>query len=116
MFGTYSSGIEEIQRQIASFGQAQENITSTEIFPGGDDGWITVIAANQPAICHDGQSHINEEVTVLNYVYTPQGIRYTLKAARDDVKWQVTAAMIHPINGVSKLEQYNINTGDTKNE
>jgi len=110
-----AAGIEEIVRQLELFGQAQENITATEIFTAGDDdGWITVIATNQPAICHDGQSHINEEVTVLHYVYTPQGIRYTLKAARDDVKWQVTAAMIHPINGVSKLEQYNINTGDTR--
>ncbi len=32
----------------------------------------------------------------------------------DNVKWQVTATMIHSINGASKLEQYNINTGDTK--
>lgn len=110
-----AAGIEEITRQVILFGQAQENITATEIFTAGnDDGWITVIAPNQPAICHDGQSHINEEVTVLQYVYTPQGIRYTLKAVRDDVKWQVTAAMIHPINGVSKIEQYNVNTGETK--
>jgi DEAD/DEAH box helicase domain-containing protein len=112
-----AAGIEEIARQLELFGQTQENITATEIFTtGDDDGWIIVIAANQPAICHDGQSHINEEVTVLSYVYTPQGIRYTLKGVRDDVKWQVTAAMIRPINGVSKLEQYNINTGDTKSE
>jgi len=59
-------------------------------------------------------SHVNEEATVLQYVYTPQGILYTLKTERDDIKWQVTAAMIHPINGVSMLEQYNINTGETK--
>jgi len=110
-----AAGIEEIARQVKLFGQAQENITATEIFTtGNDDGWLTVIAPNQPAICHDGQSHINEEVTVLQYVYTPQGIRYTLKAVRDDVKWQVTASMIHPINGVSKTEQYNVNTGETK--
>jgi hypothetical protein len=57
---------------------------------------------------------LKECKTVLQYVYTPQGIRYTLKAVRDDVKWQMTAAMIHPINGVSMLEQYNINTGETK--
>ena len=49
-----------------------------------------------------GYSFVNEEVTVLQYLYTPQGIRYTLKAVRDDVKWQVTFSMIHPINSVLK--------------
>jgi len=49
----------------------------------------------------------------MTLVYIPQGIRYTLKAMRDDVKWQVTSSMIHTINDVSKLEQYNINTGET---
>jgi hypothetical protein len=110
-----AAGIEEISREIAEFGQAQENVTVTDIFKTGDgDGWITAISSNQPAICHDGQSHNNEEVTVLQYVYTPQGIRYTLKSERDDIKWQVTAAMIRSINGISKLEQYNINTGEIK--
>ncbi len=109
-----AAGIEEIMRQIKLLGQAQENVTATEIFEcGTDDGWITVVAENQTAICHDGQSHINEEVTVLQYLYTPQGIRYTLKALREGVNWQVSAAMIHPINGVTELKRYNINTGET---
>jgi hypothetical protein len=51
----------KITRQIALFGKAQENVTTTEIFTtGNDEGWLTVIAPNQPAICHDGQTHINE--------------------------------------------------------
>ncbi|BCT66583.1 hypothetical protein [Nitrosospira sp. NRS527] len=109
-----AAGIKKIIRQIKLLGQAQENIAATEIFASGvDDGWVTVVAPDQPAICHDGQSHINEEVTVLKYLYTPQGIRYSLKALREGVNWQVTAAMVHPINGVTKLERYNINTGES---
>lgn len=106
--------IKKITDQVRLLGSAQENIAATEIFATGtDDGWITVIAPDQTAICHDGQSHINEEVTVLKYLYTPQGIRYSLKPSREGVKWQVTAAMVHPIHGVTKLERYNINTGET---
>lgn len=108
-----AAGVEEITRQIKLLGQAQENIAATEIFESGsDDGWLTVVAPNQPAICHDGQSHINEEVTVLQYLYTPQGLRYTLKSTRQGVNWQVSASMIHPINGVTVLERYNVNTGE----
>lgn len=82
--------------------------------PGADEGWISVIGKGQKAICHDGNSHINEEVTVLGYVYTPQGIRYSLESPRAGVAWQVTASMIHPIHGITKMEQYNLNTGDIK--
>ncbi len=110
-----SSSIGQIKQQIELFGQAQENVCSSQMFePTTDDGWVTVVAENQPAICHDGQSHINEDVTVLNYIYTPSGIRYSLKSPRIGVVWQVIGTMIHPINGVTKLEKYNVNTGDKK--
>jgi len=47
----------KVTRQIALFGKAQENVITTETFmTGNDEGWLTVIAPNQPAICHDGQS------------------------------------------------------------
>ncbi|MEP6880029.1 MAG: helicase-related protein, partial [Nitrosospira sp.] len=109
-----AAGIKKITLKIKFLGSAKENIAATEIFATGtDEGWITVIAPDQAAICHDGQSHINEEVTVLKYLYTPHGIRYSLKASREGVNWQVTAAMVHPIHGVTKLERYNINTGET---
>lgn len=101
---------------LETFGSPQEHVSSSDIFAATepDEEWKTVVAANQQAICHDGQSHINEDVLVVRYVFTPQGIRYTLKAARDDVQWQVSAVMIHPIHGVTKLEQYNVNTGETR--
>ncbi|MEI7869360.1 MAG: DEAD/DEAH box helicase [Candidatus Methylumidiphilus sp.] len=110
-----ASGVVEIMQQIESFGQEQENILTSNIFDDAtDNGWITVVAPEQMAILHDGQAHINEEVTVLRYIYTPQGIRYTLKATHIGLNWQVCANMIHPINGVTKLEKYNINTGEVK--
>jgi len=110
-----ASGIGEIMRQLEHFNSAQENICISQIFePGSEDGWVTVVAENQPAICHDGQSHINEDVIVLNFIYTPTGIRYTLQSSRKDITWQVIASMIHPINGQTKCLRYNINTGETK--
>lgn len=80
---------------------------------GAGDGWVTVIAGNQSAICDDGNSHVKEEVIVEGYIYTPQGIRYKLRHPKGGVQWQVTASMIHPING-SITEQYNVNTGETR--
>jgi DEAD/DEAH box helicase domain-containing protein len=90
------------------------SLGSVALSTGPNEGWITVVTSNQTAICHDGVSHINEEVIVLGYLYTPQGIRYKLRHPRDGVQWQVTASMIHPINGNTQLEQYNINTGETR--
>ena len=106
----------QLLEMLDTLGAPQESVISHDIFSGAaaDQEWKTVVAPNQPAICHDGQSHVNEEVTVLRYLYTPQGIRYTLKAQREDVQWLVSAAMIHPIHGITKLEQYNINTGETR--
>ncbi len=110
-----ASAIGEIQRQFELFSPAQENICVSQIFePGSDSGWVIVVAENQPALCHDGQSHINEDVIVLNFIYTPTGIRYNLKSSRDDITWQVIASMIHPINGITKCLKYNINTGETQ--
>jgi hypothetical protein len=65
-------------------------------------------------VCHDGESHINEEVTVLRYIYTPQGIRYTLRAANQGIQWQVSATMLRSINGVTMLDEYNVNSGETR--
>ena len=108
----HAAVIGEMKRQIKSFGQAQEHQASTEIFAmQKEDGWETVIAAHQLALYHDGQNHINEEVTVLRYVFTPEGIKYFLKA-KANATWQVKHEIIRPIPGVTQLEQYNVNTGE----
>jgi DEAD/DEAH box helicase domain-containing protein len=105
--------IEEIVEQIKLFGQKQEDIVITELFaPEKEDDWKIVIAANQLALYHDGQNHINEQVTVLRYVYTPNGIKYFLKPKTADASWQVKYEVIRPIPEITKLERYNVNTGD----
>lgn len=110
-----ASSLKEIVAALLTFGPAQENMATGSLFsPSAGDGWVTVIGSDQPALCHDGQSHINEEVTVVRYLYTPQGIRYTLKAQRADVEWHVSASMIHPIYGMTRTERYNLNTGETQ--
>ncbi len=103
------------QWQALSLGEIQEGVLTHDLFSSQPDAdWIDVIAAQQIARCHDGVSHINEEVTVLGYLYTPQGIRYSLKTDDVTVKRQVGAQMLQPIHGVTALEQYNINTGETR--
>ena len=44
-----------------------------------DSEWIEVICAGQNAIYHDGQSKMYEDVSIVSYLFTPDGIRYTLK-------------------------------------
>ena len=110
-----AAAADQMRRSLSTLGEPQENAIVPDILGGAmHEEWKIVVAPDQVAICHDGQSHINEEVTVLRYIYTPQGIRYTLRAAKADVQWQVSATMIHPINGVTMLEEYNINTGETR--
>lgn len=110
-----AADLESIAEKIPDLNKQNLRAIDNTIFdPGSTDGWITVVAMNQNAICHDGSSHINEEVIVLSYLFTPQGISYKLKHPKDGILWQVTANMIHPINGVTQLEQYNINTGEVR--
>jgi len=106
--------LEAIQARLPDLKkQVLSGSLNTVFDPGADEGWVTVVAGNQIAICDDGSAHIKEEVIVEGYLYTPQGIRYRLRHPKDGVQWQVTANMIHPING-SLIEQYNINTGETR--
>ncbi len=107
--------LEEILEKAAECQKQNVNTPLNTVFdPGADDGWVTVVTENQMAICHDGTSHINEEVIVQGYLYTPHGIRYRLMHPRDGVQWQVTANIIHPIHGITQLEQYNVNTGEVR--
>lgn len=107
----YAAAIEEIAQQIKLFGQAQEDIAITELFAvEKEDDWVTVISANQLALYHDGQNHINEQVTVLRYVYTPEGIKYFLEPKAVNSTWQVKYEFIRPIPEATKLERYNIYT------
>jgi DEAD/DEAH box helicase domain-containing protein len=113
-----AAGLRSIHDALSSM-TAEPTGTSSIIGILGPDTsgeWLTVIAPDQPAILHDGQAHQNEEVTILRYVYTPQGIRYTLKAPRVGVDWSVLGSMVRPVPGMTKLEEYNVNTGETRQQ
>ena len=55
-----------------------------------------------------------ETIEVKEFRYTPQGLMYQLAAPTKDVSWMVKASTVVPINGVTKLIQANLNTGETK--
>ena len=76
------------------------------------DEWATVVAPDQRAI-HLGENG-NEEVQVIDWRYTPHGLMYQLVSPQPDVKWMVAESSVKPINGVTKLQEINLVTGETK--
>ena len=78
------------------------------------DGWLTVVRAGQRAAFHDGTSHINEDVEVIRYFFTPNGLTYELRHREQGTTWHVAHAFIKPIPGETKVEEYNINTGEVR--
>lgn len=110
-----AADLELMKEHIAELREQEVGTLANTVFESGsDDGWVTVVSPNQNAICHDGVSHIHEEVLVLGYLFTPQGITYKLRHPKDGVQWQVAANMIHPVNGVTQCEQYNVNSGEVR--
>ena len=83
------------------------------VFMDKSDGdWICVVAAEQPAILCDGSAQDGDEVTVLRYLYTPQGLRYELQHSKKGVKWIVSASIVRPIYGATRMVRYNLMSGD----
>lgn len=112
-----ATGIESIKNQsinFSSFKEVDGSIASSFFENHEDKEWIKVVKPQQKALLHDGSGHINEEVVVLKYLYTPKGITYTLESSRQGVVWQVIANMIFPIPGETEYEEYNINTGEVR--
>lgn len=112
-----AAGIESIKKQSSNFSSYQEEdgrIVSSLFDNDEGKEWVKVVKPNQKALLHDGQGHINEEVLILKYIYTPKGIIYTLESSRKGVVWQVIANMIFLIPGETGCEEYNINTGEVR--
>jgi DEAD/DEAH box helicase domain-containing protein len=83
------------------------------VFLGEDEGdWISVIAPDQAAMLYDGSIHQGDEIKVLRYLYTPQGLRYELQCPKRDVKWIVSASIVRPIYGSTRLLRYNLMSGE----
>ncbi|HJT29525.1 MAG TPA: DEAD/DEAH box helicase [Pyrinomonadaceae bacterium] len=78
-----------------------------------DSDWVTVIAAGEQAMCRLASGAM-ESVTVLGFRYTPQGLMYELSSPKSDVSWMVKASTVVPINGVSKLVEANLMTGELR--
>ncbi len=73
---------------------------------------VDVVLEGQIAICNDGVSIINQEVEIVGFLYTRNGLKYNLKHSDPSVKWQVSQQVIFPIPGITKVGKYNIDTGD----
>jgi len=78
-----------------------------------DSEWVTVIAAGEQAMCRLSSGAM-ESVKVLGFRYTPQGLMYELSSPKREVSWMVKAATVVPINGISKLIEANLMTGDQR--
>jgi DEAD/DEAH box helicase domain-containing protein len=75
--------------------------------------WVTVVAPGQQAIHLEENG--SEEVQVITFRYTPQGLMYQLVPLRSDVTtWIVKASSIIPIHGVTELLETNLITGETR--
>lgn len=73
---------------------------------------VDVVLEGQMAICNDGVSIINQEVEIVGFLYTRNGLKYNLKHSDPTVKWQVSQQVIFPIPGITRTGKYNIDTGD----
>lgn len=100
-------------------GVSQFKSVSVAARPSGqikDSAIINVVLEGQIAICNDGVSIINQEVEVLGFIYTRQGLKYNLRHQDPTVKWQVSENCIFPISGITKVGKYNIDSGELESE
>lgn len=75
-----------------------------------DQEWTTVVARGEKAVYYaDGGT---EEVRVLDYRDTPQGLMYELESAKPGVKWRVAASAVQPLYGETRIMQVNLMIGE----
>lgn len=75
--------------------------------------WVKVIAPGQQAIYLEENG--SQEVQVVTFRYTPQGLLYQLIHPRsNDAVWMVKASSVIPIHGVTELLEANLLTGETR--
>lgn len=80
----------------------------------GDDGaesWVRVIAAGEKAYLVDGAQ--NTEVTVLDHVFSRDGVRYQLQHATPGIRWTVPIRQVQAIHGCTWVE-FNPDTCETR--
>jgi hypothetical protein len=107
-------GLQVIHLELEAMQQGAGSTDGTSWKLNDEEDWTYVISPGATAILHDGKAHINEEVKVVSYLYTPQGLKYQLQSTKHGVTWTVNANMLKPIMGETKLLKYNLMTGETK--
>lgn len=77
-----------------------------------DDNWVIVVAPNQKAIFKD--LYTDEEVTILEYRYTPHGLMYRLETNDKSETRLVPHANIIPLPGETIMIEANLTTGEIR--
>lgn len=99
-----------LQECVNATNPSAVNIVERPVATSGD--WVTIIAPGQQAIHLEENG--NEEVKVVTFRYTPQGLMYQLISPRSDVTWMVKASSVISIHGVTELLETNLLTGETR--
>lgn len=97
---------------ISNEERIQDGLISNDYSDGSSI--VDVILEGEKAIYDRGGKQ--EEVEILSFVYTRDGIKYNLRHDNPTVKWQASARYIFPIPGVTKMGKYDINTGEMVEE
>lgn len=109
-----AGSISEISQKLVNCVETRTDTATTQAAVIADDGWKLVVKAGERAAYHDGTGHINEEVKIIRYFFTPAGLMYELLPKDPETKWQVAETFIKQIPGETQIEYYNLNTGEVK--
>ena len=102
-----SNVLEELSRRVHSLVPADRYVDPSE--DRISDEWYPVVRKGEKAMYVTGAT--SQEVIVVDYRFTPQGLMYELEAAANllrMVKWDC----IQPLHGVTKMVRYNAMTGE----
>ena len=80
----------------------------------GESQWTPIIAAGERAIYASQDGPL--EVTVLQHLFTPKGLMYSLVPEHDEGKWMVAANALQPMHGFTKLVYVDLMTGEVRDE
>lgn len=114
--GLLATALEQLLAELNDLPQA----VASEVTTASDasdssatpEGWVSIIAPGSKAILTTTAG--TEEVTVLDYLYTPAGLQYHLAHPSPTVRWMVTGSALECINGVTATQLYNLMTGELK--
>jgi DEAD/DEAH box helicase domain-containing protein len=113
-----SNSLQSVAKSIENFTQCKNSRclalyqSNTHLDEAELTDWQTIIAPEQTAILHSNEGP--KEVYVMEHVYTPKGLMYRLKHAKDSVRWMVESHCLEPIAGTTHTLLYNCMTGECR--